>query len=76
MKRRQSLKGFDSFQSKERKANLERDWKYLPPLQQLRFTLIILWHSAPTLYQIINHIKFFYLRWLTYRVYPAHWVRQ
>lgn len=75
MKRRQSLKGFESFQSKERKANLERDWKYLPPLQQLRFTLIILWHSAPTLYQIINHIKYFGSRWFDRKLYQAHWVK-
>jgi len=34
-----------------------------------------IWHATPTLYQIINHIKYFGLRWLTYRVYPAHWVR-
>lgn len=75
MKRRKVLKGFIRHQSKERLAKIERDWKYLPPYQQLRFTLIILWHSAPTLYQIINHIKYFWLRWITARIFPAHWVK-
>jgi hypothetical protein len=75
MKRRKVLTGFDKFLSEERRANVERDWKYLPPLQQLRFTLLILWHSSPTLPQIIEHIQFFYLRWLEPRLYPAHWVR-
>lgn len=45
------------------------------PLQRVRIYLLAIWHSAPTLYQIIEHIKYFGLRRLTYRVYPAHWLR-
>lgn len=75
MKRRKTLTGFKKFRSEERLEIIKRDWKYLPPLQQLRFTLLILWHASPTFYQVIEHIKYSYLRWLTYRFVPAHWVR-
>ncbi len=75
MKRREVLTGFRQFQSEKRLNEIELNWQYLPPLQQLRFALLIRWHSFPTLYQLIEHIKYFALRWLTYRVYPAHWLR-
>lgn len=75
MKRKEVRTGFKKFQSEQRLAAIERDWKYLSPVQQLRFTLLILWHASPTLYQIIEHIKYFYLRWLDVRLYPAHWVK-
>lgn len=75
MKRKQNLRGFKKHQSQERLKLIEQSWKHLPPLQQLRFTLIILWHATPTLYQIINHIKYFGSRWFDRKLYPAHWVK-
>jgi hypothetical protein len=47
----------------------------MSPFQRLKIYLLATWHSIPTLHQHIEHIKFFYLRWLTYRTYPAHWLR-
>jgi len=34
----------------------------------------VMWHSFPTLYQLIEHIKYFYARWLSVRLYSAHWL--
>jgi hypothetical protein len=34
----------------------------------------VMWHSTPTLYQFIEHIKYFYARWLAIRLYSAHWL--
>jgi hypothetical protein len=37
--------------------------------------VLAVWHSAPTPYQVIEHVKFIYLRWLSVRLVRAHWVR-
>jgi len=47
----------------------------LTPWQRLVIFTKVVWFSMPTLYQRIEHIKYFYSRWLAYRIYPAHWVR-
>jgi hypothetical protein len=75
MKRKTYLHGFRKHQSEERLTNLNRAWRCLTPAQKLWIYLRALWHSCPTLHQVINQIKYNYLRWITYRFYPAHWVK-
>ena len=75
MKQRKRLRGFQKHRSRERLAEVERNWKYLSFIQQMRITLIIYWHATPTLYQIINHIKYFGRRHLERLFYPAHWLK-
>lgn len=75
MKRRQVLTGFKKHQSEERRAAIERDWKYLPLHQQIRFALLILWHASPTIIEYIDHVSETYTNWLIYHIYSAHWVK-
>ena len=75
MKRRKRLKGFQKFRSEERLHKITLAWGYLPWYQQIRFALIILWQAKPTLYQIINHIKYFGRRRLERFFYYAHWIK-
>jgi len=75
MKRRTSLSGFTEFQSRERLQNLNRSWQYLSPIQKAWIYARALWHSTPTLYQMIEHIKYFYLRWIDRKIVHAHWVK-
>jgi hypothetical protein len=66
---------FQTYQSKERLSNLNRAWRYLTPAQKLSVYFRVLWHSTPSLHQVINHIKYKYDHWLTYQLFPAHWVK-
>ena len=75
MKRKTNYIGFKNYQSNERLQNINRAWHYLNPAQKFIVYIRVIWHSTPTLYQIINHIKYYYHRWLTYRLYPAHWIK-
>lgn len=74
MRRRIIYRGLKKALSNERQARLNQAWAYLSPWQRVVIYTKIQWYSLPSLYQIIEHVKFFYLRWLTYRVYAAHWV--
>lgn len=75
MRRRTTLSGFTKHRSLERLQNINRAWKYLTPLQRAHITLLVLWHSTPTILQIVEHIQYFYGRWLEEHLYPAHWLR-
>lgn len=75
MRRRIRYKGLKKHISEERRARLNEAWQYLTPWQRAIIYIKIRWHSTPTLYQIIEHIKYFYLRWLTLRIYRAHWIQ-
>lgn len=69
------MSGFKRHQSLERLEAINRAWGYLTPFQRARITLIVFWRSSPTPLQILHHIKYFYLRWLEVRLYPAHWIK-
>jgi hypothetical protein len=75
MRRRIYLQGLQKHVSEERRARLNRAWAYLTPWQRAVIYIKIVWHASPTLYQIIEHVKYFYLRWLEVKLYPAHWIR-
>lgn len=75
MKRRTKYKGLKKHISEERRARLNRAWEHLTRWQRAKIFIKVIWHTTPTLYQHIEHIKYFALRWLEARLYPAHWVR-
>lgn len=74
MRRKISYHGLKKHLSEERLGKLNNAWQYLTPWQRTLIFAKVILHSAPDLHQHIEHIKYFYLRWLTYRIYPAHWL--
>lgn len=75
MRRRIKYNGLKKTISDERLARLNRAWGYMNLWQRVVIYARVVWHSSSTLYQTIEHIKYFYLRWLETRLYPAHWVK-
>jgi len=75
MRRRIKNAGLKRHISEERRARLNSAWGYLTPFQRAVIYIKIIWHSSPTFWQVIEHVKYFYLRWLEVRLYQAHWVR-
>lgn len=65
---------FKSHQSAERKEKFRRTWQYLKPWQKASLFLRAMWWSMPTVLDRLERVHHRVNKWITYYLYPAHWI--
>jgi hypothetical protein len=60
--------------SNEKKHRVNRAWQYLKPWQKIYLLVCATWWSMPSVFERIERLQRRVNNWITYHLYPAHWI--
>ena len=60
--------------SEEKRHRINRAWQYLHFWQRAYLLIMVYWWSLPSVIEIIEGVQRRFNTWITYRLYPAHWI--